>query len=323
MKKSIASYFLLLFVVSSTNVIQAQSQKNTGTVTFHSKTYHIGNKDLYSGPARFIPDGPACPPGNILDSIVVSGFNVSQALTTGTDMVSIRLSVEHSYAGDLSFTLHCPNAQTVVLDGNAHSGGAYLGIPMGGINHYNFDGANGCDSAVNLAGTGWIYGWSETYSQQGSLNTLDFIFDTLPATDMINDTNYLTPDQPFSNLIGCPFNGIWTIEIIDDWGSDNGWLFGWEIEFDSLLVTDVKNNNLNDFRISPNPFTKQCQLEIPTSVQNATLIIYDFTGEEVNRIENLNGNEFIIQRKNMMAGIYFFRLEDIDGFAVVGKLIAE
>lgn len=33
----------------------------------------------------------------------------------------------------------------------------------------------------------------------------------------------------FPALNGCPLNGTWYIEVKDNWGSDNGFLFGWEL----------------------------------------------------------------------------------------------
>ncbi len=40
----------------------------------------------------------------------------------------------------------------------------------------------------------------------------------------------LLETNPFINLIGCPLNGIWSIEVCDTWGADNGWIFSWSLD---------------------------------------------------------------------------------------------
>ena len=51
------------------------------------------------------------------------------------------------------------------------------------------------------------------------------------STNTINMTQVYYPDQSFSNLVGCPINGTWSIEIIDGWAAYNGWMAEWEISF--------------------------------------------------------------------------------------------
>ena len=42
--------------------------------------------------------------------------------------------------------------------------------------------------------------------------------------------------QPWTLLEGCPLNGTWTIEVCDSWGSDNGFIFDWYINFEPESV---------------------------------------------------------------------------------------
>ena len=44
-------------------------------------------------------------------------------------------------------------------------------------------------------------------------------------------TGYYQPASDFSELVGCPLNGDWTVQICDNFGSDNGWIFSWSIDF--------------------------------------------------------------------------------------------
>ncbi|WP_343749020.1 T9SS type A sorting domain-containing protein, partial [Fluviicola sp.] len=45
------------------------------------------------------------------------------------------------------------------------------------------------------------------------------------------------PMQSFSSLIGCPLNGSWTITVTDNISSDNGYIFSWDINFTSALIS--------------------------------------------------------------------------------------
>ena len=178
----------------------------------------------------FIPDGGSCTPSCYNTYVTFNSFLSGQTITSGADVLSICMDIEHSFAGDLGFRIICPNGTSVVLDGNDHSGGSYLG------NANDSDGTNLCDPLTNSPGSPWVYGWSETYAQQGYLNTLDAGASPIPAADTINHTNYFTPDYPFAGLIGCPLNGTWNLEICDNWGIDNGWIFWWELNLDPSLL---------------------------------------------------------------------------------------
>jgi hypothetical protein len=41
--------------------------------------------------------------------------------------------------------------------------------------------------------------------------------------------------QSFDNLVGCPLNGNWIIEICDAWGADDGFVFGWGMQWQGTL----------------------------------------------------------------------------------------
>lgn len=44
-------------------------------------------------------------------------------------------------------------------------------------------------------------------------------------------TGYFLPASDFSELVGCPLNGEWSIRVCDTWPSDNGWIFSWALDF--------------------------------------------------------------------------------------------
>ena len=53
---------------------------------------------------------------------------------------------------------------------------------------------------------------------------------TKKPSDHDNQLDYYTPYSDFSELVGCPLNGEWNIQVCDYWGYDNGWVFNWSMD---------------------------------------------------------------------------------------------
>jgi PKD repeat protein len=209
----------------------------------------------------FIPDGPNCPLGIYNTPLMVTNFPVGTTIQNANDILAICINIEHSFAGDLGFKIVCPNNQFVQLDPNTHSGGNFLGMPSGGANHHAFD--NGCLTQNNPAGTTWNYCWSEIYpnnnftldqlsSSSGAGTIMVSGSRTIDSTNQFDHTNYIKPQNPFSNLIGCPLNGLWNIEITDDYGSDNGYISHWDIQLqhNTSQVNWMYNVNIDSVKIT-------------------------------------------------------------------------
>lgn len=158
-----------------------------------------------------------------------------------------------------------PTGQTIP-DGTSGGGGRFTGIPydssVGGL---TWD--SGCDSVNNPYGIGWNYCFSRNgdytlvNGQPANTNnpvgagmssgpmvnvtmtmppvpagfvnagqTITQTVSTLDSSDHVNKTNYYTPANDFSQLIGCPLNGEWSIEICDFLYADNGWVFSFSVD---------------------------------------------------------------------------------------------
>lgn len=132
----------------------------------------------------------------------------------------------------------------------------------------NTNGAAICDTAYNMYGVGWTYCFSRNkdytlvtgdpcnttqpgnyYMPVGPQVNVTHNFDPLPAhfnqtagnagsrsfpttdsSDHANKSNYYMPGSDFHELVGCPLNGTWSIEICDEFGVDNGWVFNWSLD---------------------------------------------------------------------------------------------
>src|ERR1051325_5159377 len=64
--------------------------------------------------------------------------------------------------------------------------------------------------------------------------------------------------------------------------------------------------------ISPNPFSTLTTLQTSISLDNATLILFNSFGEQVKQLENISGNEIILQIENLPSGLYFIQLKEKD-----------
>ena len=151
------------------------------------------------------------------------------------DITSLCVVMEHSWLRDLEITLESPSGQQVRLQRFLGQEGAeiYLGE------------ANDCDDdGAPSPGTGARYCWSPgapndpmlEYANAGGglTSTPSCLFGD---ADMMPPGDYLAADD-WSNLIGSPLNGDWTLVVTDLWPIDNGYIFEWSISFDPRTVED-------------------------------------------------------------------------------------
>ncbi|MEI6576672.1 MAG: PKD domain-containing protein [Bacteroidota bacterium] len=189
--------------------------------------------------ATFIPDGGALGGMCYNTNVNFSCFQPGQVVTNANDIVSVEVSMEHSFIGDLEMKLICPTGQSTTLKTYVQSGGAYLGEPFGGNGHSAFDCTTppSCitDPLQNPMGTCWRYEWTmlnpswnvmQTYAGAGNIST--------PYT-MLDSGSY-TPDNSFASMIGCPLNGTWNLQICDYWAIDNGWVCWWRLNLDPSIL---------------------------------------------------------------------------------------
>ncbi|RAJ11802.1 PKD domain-containing protein, partial [Olleya aquimaris] len=164
----------------------------------------------------FLPDGNGA---TYETSVTVDCYDTSQTLTDINQIVAICVNMEHSFLGDLDINIISPTGQVAVLKGFPGGGGIYLG------------GAN--DDGSNTPGVGAEYCFSTTGTvtlENGPTITAG----SNPPNNSITPGTYL-PEGGFGPLLGSPLNGDWTIQIIDNWTIDNGYIFSWSIEFDPNL----------------------------------------------------------------------------------------
>lgn len=130
---------------------------------------------------------------------------------------SLCVNMEHSFMGDIVIQLVCPNGQSVILHQQG-GGGTFLGEPVDN------------DATPDIQGVCYNYCWSPTATN---------------GTWVDNSGNSPLPAGtyeslfPMSALQGCPLNGTWTLNVTDLWGSDNGFICDWGVNFDPSLFPDL------------------------------------------------------------------------------------
>ena len=278
---------------------------------------HVNTLDqaTLSDPTRiFLPDGVDCDPTSdhgcsYRSELEFNGFGNYQLMTDANDIRYVMLNIEHSYIGDIYINITCPNGQNADIlrfSGNGtssctqHIGAAHRGWADGNNcgscylgDAYDYeDNGYPCDSTKleNRAGTGWRYCWSnnteEGFTYAGgdaliyrSANRDPVLYNSFDSSNVAAGTNFYHPDQPLDALVGCPMNGTWYIEVIDGWGIDNGYIFGWELALNpnnlSRMLyqpTVASADLLGEFvtRNSDTTFTITC----PTNLTADTTITY-------------------------------------------------
>ncbi len=210
----------------STSTCFGETVNFTGVV--HPITW-TGIPDANYGDGVYLPDDVGQP---FTSELLFQQFDPGQTVTTTTNIQSICVDMEHTYMGDLVLQVICPNGQTTIFH---QQGGGYTFI----------GGANDTDDNLNpVPGECWHYCFSPTATNgtwvDNSLlgGTPNTILGGNPQQECLTPGTYESV-QPFSNLIGCPLNGTWTFQSTDLWGLDNGFLCGWEINFDPSIIPDV------------------------------------------------------------------------------------
>lgn len=253
-------------------------QVSIGT-SFGSALVISANAAVQSGSQKiFIPDGISCAPyGTYYRSIAnFNQFLPGAVMTNVNDILYVRLKMEHSALEDLKLSVVCPNGSKSKLvadyDASTLSWGDiqndYFRTCLGLANRLT-DSVT-CDSAQNPIGEPWNYIWSNNtnHNYQYAAGTYGYCYESVnlqsyanPYWDFnsywqmyydshtthmsvkpsnpVNMTQIYRPYQSFANLIGCPLNGQWYIEVQDLLEEDNGYLTEWELALAPSLLQTV------------------------------------------------------------------------------------
>jgi gliding motility-associated-like protein len=214
----------------------------------------------------FLPDGQPCNNGvqvsntaycSYVSPVTFTSFSPAATIQSANDIWFVRVKMEHSWVGDIWIKLTCPNQQyvSILKKYNSGSSGCSDVIPASewgwvgtGTSSADFgvvagNGGDKCNPLTNPMGTPWNYVWSNNTNNGYQYSQDNYCYATsnvhngiMDSTNVAAMTNVFHPEGSFGNLIGCPMNGVWSIEVLDGWSGDNGWITEWEISLDPALL---------------------------------------------------------------------------------------
>lgn len=137
-----------------------------GSITL-SKIEFAQMKSKTNAIRTFIPDGPRCEGlGTCFTApVVFNEFPNGRTVNSAADICSICVNYEHSFMGDYTMNIYCPNGNTTRIK-KKEGGGTFTGYPLDGFNNVTWDGqgTNVCDSLYNPYGMGLDYCFSRNSS---------------------------------------------------------------------------------------------------------------------------------------------------------------
>lgn len=203
---------------------------DTNTLFYNVSSQAWGARDTTTAaPTTFLPDGTGSTPGIYNNTLTFSKFATGSTISSASDITKFWANMEHSFIGDLTIKMTCPNGNNAILKNFPGGGGTWLG--------------EACDPGT-VAGVGYNYEWKPLNNT--NINMVGHVGAGCVGCPVVNmscgaGTGTTLPAgsynsaQPLSNFIGCPLNGTWTFTIVDQWASDDGYLFSWGVDFDSTL----------------------------------------------------------------------------------------
>ncbi|MEN0003837.1 MAG: proprotein convertase P-domain-containing protein, partial [Bacteroidota bacterium] len=207
--------------VTLVGVVNASDPNSLVSVIPNEGTFPAGGVRSDSLP---LPDGT----GAIYEtSIAFTEFSPGQTLNNIDDLLSICVTMEHSWLFDLDVSILCPNGTEVILQSQEFiANEVFLGIPFEGDDFMTPDPPG--------QGVGWEYCWTPNATNG---NWTQYVNANNPGTLPTGDYSAF---GDLTDLLGCPLNGEWTIIVQDQWGSDNGWIFEWSINFDPSIFPTIE-----------------------------------------------------------------------------------
>jgi len=189
----------------------------------------------------YIPDNQGC----LETDIVFNQFGAAE-IDDVNDFSSIYFNMEHSFVGDITIRIICPNGSTMSIFPEAGGSGTDLGEPV-----VTDDGVPGVGYDYSFSPGSTEGTWMEFLAAGGGAGAI-------PAGDY-------EPEGSFEDLIGCPLNGTWTLEVCDIVSIDDGYVFEFGIAFNAsfypnvLQFTPVVGTGCDSsYWVEPNALTVSC-----------------------------------------------------------------
>ncbi len=206
----------------------------------------------------FLPDGSNISyESNLLFDI----FDPGQTLSNINHLLGVKMTLEHSYCGDLSIRLTCPNGGTALLKAfgsptppaginlSCSSGGANTQIGSSIDNSqpacmntpgigYDYEFRPGATNCFGTGGPTVGFSYVDPCGHDNGAGGLQTLVPSVPNAFTATPTvpTYYGNYENLSPLMGCPLNGNWKITVTDNLGIDNGYIFSWSLSLDQSII---------------------------------------------------------------------------------------
>lgn len=97
----------------------------------------------------------------------------------------------------------------------------------------------------------------------------------------------------------------------------------WEIGYATAPITSIGelSSNTDEVIVYPNPFALSATIQVPEMLHNATLTIYNSTGQQVVQTANISGQRIGVQRDGLPAGVYMWQLTQGNHVISTGRVV--
>ncbi len=169
----------------------------------------------------------------------------------------------------------------------------------------------------------WYCGVSYFDIADNNIDTIKIGYAT--STDGLQWTKHAA--NPVMSTYGNPYNtnesrGPWTPDVVFR-PLENKYYMWYETAYGFGLATANENflstNQVNN--IYPNPFSCSTTLRTGKLLKNATLTVYNCSGQRVKQIKNISGQTVTLMRDNLPSGLYFIQLTQDNTTIIVDKLV--
>ena len=187
---------------------------------------------IYDADTTFLPDGTGV---SYTSTIPINGFDNGQTLDNMTQLQQICATMEHSYLGDLQIKVISPSGQEVILKEFNGGGSCDLGEPFAS------GPVDGSNSNLTDPGIGFEYCWNAAPIYLTMVQESNNYTHTIPSSTGGTYTDNYLPQGSYASfenlnaLLGSDLNGNWDLEVSDQFGLDNGYIFSWNVS----LVSDL------------------------------------------------------------------------------------
>ena len=183
---------------------------------------------LVIGDSLALPDGTGAA---YESSVYALTFPESSTISSANEL-ELCINMEHSWMYDLDIELKGPDGTEVILQLQQFIvNEVHLGIP------YENDDNN--TPYPPTPGIGSTYCWNVDSS---NVSWTEYAETNDPGSsgEYLLPAGTYAPHESFDAFLGKPWNGKWTLRVIDQWGSDNGWIFYWVLR---RRAADSDNND--------------------------------------------------------------------------------